>query len=327
MIITSNEAKNPVMMGILIVNMISLVLAIYCAFKYMSLSFLTHRVYFRNVTVALLTLFHLVFAAFTVSDLVMIVSSTDNKVGYTIVTALNVIDTMLMEMVLVSLTGYLLNIMPGFLQGRLGYMTSIILDRGPRLSLVIFGMCAMVKTVIFCSLYDKPVLACLIARLETLLMFLVNTMHASVINVNLSKLIRSCRESKRMDQSQIQSIEKFQRIMLFGVVFLVALPVIQIIETCLYWDYYVNFAYDGFFTGSDIYAAHLAAPFLAIIICPVFLAKETSERKEEAKTNFTTSIVGTVKGEGNPNATHPNATHPNATQMVNVALQNWKNRE
>jgi hypothetical protein len=315
------------MLGIGILNMISLTLAIYCLFKYVwgVSSFqqsLNHRLFFRDTTIAMVFLFHLVLAALSVSDLVMAWSiNTSNRVGYTTVMALNTVNTMIMEMMLVCVSGYLQNIMPAFLQGRLGPITNFILQHGPRLSLFIFSICIVVNAVTFCLLSDRPVLAFLIARLEMLLLFFMNAMYASITMGKMAKLIKSCRDSKRMDEGQVQTMQKFWTVLSAGVAFLVTLPVIQIIEACLYWDYYMGFSYDGTFSGEDLYPVHFAAPFVAILICPIFLAKEASSAVavptlKEAKTNLATNPTDQSHNKNNEERL-------NATQMVNAALKNW----
>lgn len=325
MIITS-EAKNYVFIGLLVINMGSLALTIYCLIKFFRDGSANHRFYFRNTAVGLLTLFHLVVVAFVVADLVMAWAvSTSSKTGYTALMAMNVAEVTLIEMILFCMSGYFLNVMPGFMQGRLGSTTSFILQHGPRLSLCIFSICIIVNAVTFRFLSDSPVMAFLIARLEMLLVFLITISHGTVINLNLGKLIRSCRESKRLDQGQIQAMQQFQKILLVGSAFLVAVPIIQITETCLFWDYYMHFAYDGApFSGADVYPVHFAAPFVGTLICSIFLLKEASAaapKKIEPKTDhFTTNPTDNShsrrKAEG-----------VNATQMVNAALQNWVESE
>jgi hypothetical protein len=214
------------------------------------------------------------------------------------------------------LIGYFLNVMPAFIQGGLGSTANFTLKHGPRLSLLIFSTCVLVNTATFCFLSDRPVLAGLIARLEMLLLFFITAIHATVININLGKLIRSSRNSKRMEQSQIHLMQKFQTIQLIGVSLIVALPIVQIIEACIYWDYYMDFPYDWTFSGADIYPVHFVTPFVAVIVCPLFLEQKTARVEKEAP-----STVDSTPTEHNPKIKEEELG--NATKMANAAIQNW----
>jgi hypothetical protein len=323
MIVTS-EAKNYAALGILTINTVSLTLAIYCLIKYVraARSFhqpLPHKFYFKKTAVVLVALFHVLTIAIVAADLVMAWAiNTNKRVGQTIIMAMNVTEVTIIEIILVCMAGYFLNILPGFMQGGLGYTTSFILQHGPRLSLFIFSICIVVNAVTFCLLSDRPVLAWLIARLELLLVFLMTALHASVTLRQMGKLIKFSRDSKRLDHSQILAMQRFYNLLLAGIILIVILPVVQIIETFLYWDYYRDFTYDGAFSGADIYPVHFAAPFVAILICPLFLEQKTAPEENEAR-----STIYSNPTKHNEKEEELGANRGNATKMVNAAIQNW----